>query len=171
MPTSIFLLGTDHKYQCGGRDCSIEQSRAFSDYIRKTCHSHSIKRIAEEMSSDGRINYEVEETIASCIARDLKIQHHDIDLSKREREALSLTISAVINAKSAFKSRDGGGKLRGKFDVLTDQVRERIWAARIMNANSWPVLVILGSDHIEPFHKVWRKLGGNAEILCTDYIP
>lgn len=171
MSTCLFLLGTDHKYQCGGRDCSSDQAKAFATEVRTACNSHNIRRIAEEMTLDGRRNYEVEETIAQGIAREFAIHHHEVDLSKCERNGLSITDSAVLKAKSAFRSRDGGGRLKSAFDTLSNQVRERVWAARIMNDTPWPVLFILGADHIATFRTVWRRLGGSATVLREDYAP
>jgi hypothetical protein len=160
--TSLFLLGTAHKYQCGGRDCSSDQAQAFATQVHIACRDHNIHRIAEEMTVDGRKNYHVEETIAQGIARELAIHHHEVDLSKFERNTLSITDSAVLNAMSAFQSRDGGGKLRAKFEALSHQVRERIWAARIMNNNNWPVLFILGAGHVTTFRAVWRPPWGKC---------
>lgn len=171
MTTSIFLFGTDHKYQCGGRDCTFDQAQAFATQVRIACCNHNIHRIAEEMTVDGRKNYQVEETIAQCIARDLDVYHHEVDLSMCERNALSITDSAVLSARSTFRSRDGGGRLRAKFDALSDEVRERVWAARIMNNNVWPVLFILGADHVTTFRAVWRRLGGSVIVVCENYAP
>jgi len=168
---SLYLFGTSHKYQCGGRDCSRDQADAFATQVREICIKYNIKRITEEMTLDGRKRYEVSETIAKGIASDLMIHHHEVDLSECERNALSIVDSAVLKARLVFRSRDGGEKLRIKFDKLTDQVRERVWVARIMNSNSWPVLFILGADHISTFSKVWRSLGGNVEVLWQDYTP
>lgn len=171
MSACLFLLGTDHKFQCGGRDCSLDQALGFATYVRIVCQQHNIQRIAEEMSLDGRIRYEVEETVAQRIARELKIHHHEIDLSRSERNALSLADSTFLNAMSPFQSRDGGISLRNKFDALTDEVRERVWAARIMSGSQWPVLFILGTDHVITFQKVWCRLDGTVELLRKDFAP
>lgn len=171
MQTPLYIFGTDHRYQCGGLDCTPDQLRAFHKQISTACQNHSIQRVAEEMTFDGRTNYEVEETIAQIVAREFAIHHHDVDLTSCERQALSISVSAVLSAKSAFRSRDGGAKLRAKFDLLADQVRERVWAARIMNSPAWPVLFIVGADHVTSFCKVWRRLGGTVIVLCKNYAP
>jgi hypothetical protein len=102
--TALFLFGTSHKYQCGGRDCSRDQVHAFAAQVREICSEHNIQRIAEEMTLDGRKRYEVSETIARGIARDLMIHHHEVDLSECERNAISIVDSAALNAKLVFRS-------------------------------------------------------------------
>lgn len=171
MSANLFLFGTDHKFQCGGYDCTVEQAASFSEALSSACFNYSIRRIAEEMTEDGRINYGVKETIASRVAHSMSIAHQDVDINKTERAALSLTDSAVINAKLPFGSRDGGSRLRAKFDLMVAQTRERIWAARLMNSSAWPALFILGADHVDSFHLIWRRLGGSVYVVHKNYIP
>lgn len=179
MMTPIFLFGTDHVYQTGGysknKSCTDEQKKTFAEEVRNICKSKDIKRIAEEMTADGRKKYSVNETIAQGIARESNMYHHEVDLTECERMILSITDCTVPNARPAFPSQDGGQLLGQKFSAMSYEVRERVWAARIMSFQSskiiWPVLFILGANHVIAFQKIWRCLGGNIKVIHEDYQP
>lgn len=195
MTTSIFLFGTDHKYQCGRKvkdkinqqimpveltaeqnkdNCTLEQEQKFKNEVHKAYAENDIHSIAEEMTEYGRSKYEVNETIAKVIARELDIHHYEVDLTEDERKTLKIfDDTPLLNAKLQLSPQgDGGAQLIKRFDELKNEIRERVWAARIINNNAcWPVLFILGSKHIISFQRIWRHLGGNAVVLHTDFKP
>ena len=169
MPTSLFLFGTDHRLQCGGRDCTPEQSGVFSNEIRGVCHLYKIRRIAEEMSTDGLRNYEVDQTNIEKVAFELNLPYQQVDLNALERQALSMTDATLLNGIQSFRQRDGGTTLRGSIDAIADEIRERIWALRILEKKPWPVLFVIGANHVKTFRKVWHRLGTDAAIVYEDY--
>lgn len=167
----ITLFGTDHRYQCGGDSCTPTQIEATRQEILSCCIANSIKRISEEMTTDGRINYRVTETIGSKVARELGIEHQDVDLSIAERTVLALNDSTALNIKNRIRTRDAGGKLFRVFEEIINQTRERVWIARILAGQRWPVLFILGANHLVAVERILKRLGASVDIAQEDYAP
>ena len=171
MTVQLFILGTAHKFQCGGRDCTAEQAEQFATELRSACKSYGVRRIAEEMTAYGRKHYQVGETVAYKVAQEMTIYHHDIDLSPSARHALAITDCTVIRASRALPVKDAGEKLSNALDDLRNELREREWVARILRGSPWPVLAVIGADHVRAFRKLWRKFGIKVEILHEDWEP
>ena len=169
MPTSLFLFGTDHRLQCGGRDCTTQQAETVAQELQAVCRLYKIRRVVEEMTVEGRRNYEVESTVVNRIARDLDLVHQEIDLNALERQALSISDATLFNGIRTFRQRDGGTGLRVTLDAVSDEIRERVWALRILQGKPWPVLFVLGANHVKTFRKVWHRLGTDAAIVYEDF--
>jgi hypothetical protein len=178
MSALLYLFGTSHNYQCGGliltnspqspEKCTPEQIQSFESELKKIFQEHNIRCIVEEMTPEGRKTRQVEETIARKLAIQFSIHHHDVDLTEAEKGDLSLFDCPLL---SPFKFNDGGNQVRSAFTIMTHEIRERVWAARIANNNSWPALFILGANHVEPFRRIWIRLGGEATVVHEDYVP
>ncbi len=177
----IYILGTSHDYQCGGEKlgrskhedkfCSRLEVTTFRNELRTICKSNNILRIAEEMTAHGRARRSVKKTIGAKVARELEIEHHEVDLSPKERKSISLTDAPLINVIHVFNPADCGSRFRDSMEQLFADVRERVWAARIIEKPQWPVLFICGADHVDSFSKIITLLGFDQEILHRDYKP
>lgn len=171
MITPMFLFGTDHRYQCGGRDCEPEKAEIFKAELRAFCQTYNIRRLAEEMTIDGRRNYQVNITNVETLANELQITHQEVDLNVADRELIKLGDSAMLNGLSVTKFKDGGGKFRAAFGQVSNDIRERVWASRILSSNPWPVLFVLGADHVKSFRRIAHRLGIESAIIYEDYAP
>ncbi|MES2296964.1 MAG: hypothetical protein V4582_07965 [Pseudomonadota bacterium] len=100
---------------------------AFDAELRRVCGEHRIARIAEEMSIAGLLHQEVEFTVGSHVAKELRIEHHHVDLEPDERTMLSLDDGPMLNIVIRHRFHDGGSAFRDAFDALGDAVRERCW--------------------------------------------
>lgn len=170
MAADIYVMGTSHPLQCGSADLPESSVASLESELRKGLDKYKINRVAEEMSTDGLRTYKVSETIAERVARELGIPYQAVDLTNDERSALSLDDSTLFQVMSSFKIQDGG-PLRQGFDDLTDGIRERIWIARILSKEHWPVFFLCGSNHSVSVRRLWRCMGFASKLVHVDYEP
>lgn len=170
MAADIYVMGTSHPLQCGNADLPARSVASFESELRSVLDKYKINRIAEEMSADGLREQKVSETIAERVAGELKIPYQAVDLTNEERSALSLDDSTLFQVMSSFKIEDGG-PLRQGFDDLADGIRERIWIARILSKEYWPVFFICGSNHSVSIRRLWRSMGFASKLVHLDYEP
>ena len=170
MSTELYILGTSHRLQCGSAEWTQANIFAFVTELRRLCETYKIQRIAEEMTADGLTQHKVTETIGERVAKDIGIPHQPVDLSQEERIGVSIDDSVVIatvRRRGIFDS----GPFREAFDDLADGIRERVWVARVLSREEWPILFICGSDHAVSVRRLCRSLGMNAKIVHRDYEP
>lgn len=171
MAAQLYIIGTDHRFQCGVPNCRPEEAEQFAAKLRSLCKAYKIRRIAEEMTAYGRRRYQVSETMVQKVAREMKLFHHDTDLSLAARHALAVTDDTVLRASRALPVKDAGEKISNALDDLRNELRRRVWVARILRGSPWPVLVVIGANHVQPFRRLWRKFGVNVKILHEDWGP
>ena len=170
MTAELYILGTSHPLQCGSAECTQANILAFDTELRRLCETFKIQRIAEEMTADGLAHHKVTETIGQRVAKDFGIRHQLVDLSQKERIGVSIDDSVLI----ATIRRNGifdGGPFREAFDDLGDGIRERVWIARVLSREEWPILFICGSDHAVSVRRLCRSLGMSAKVVHRDYEP
>ena len=171
MPIHVYIVGTAHAIQCGNTEkAAPEMIVAFHNEISRIFSKHKIKRVAEEMSMDGLGRQSVDKTIGHRVATDYGICHHHIDVNRSARAELSMDDSlpavASLNVDNVNQHEliEGVQRLRNEF-------RERVWIARIISHNTWPVLFICGSNHVIAVYELFRQLGMNSRILHSDFDP
>lgn len=171
MTIHVYIVGTAHQIQCGNtKKAAREKIVAFQKEISGICSQYKIRRVAEEMSIDGLDRQSVDKTTGNRVATDYGICHHYVDVSRSARAELSLDDAlpavALLNVDVPNKHRliEGVQKFRHEF-------RERVWIARIISHNTWPVLFVCGSDHVIAVHELFRQLGMNSRILHSDFDP
>ena len=171
MTIHVYIVGTAHRIQCGNtKKTAQEKIVAYQKEISDICSQYKVRRVAEEMSIDGLRRQAVDKTIGNRIATDTGICHQYVDVDRSARAELSLDdalpVVASLNVDDANQHRliEGVQKLR-------DEFRERVWIARIISHNTWPVLFVCGSDHVTAVHELFRQLGMNSSILHSDFDP
>lgn len=170
MATELYILGTSHPLQCGSAECTQANILAFDTELRRLCEIFKIQRIAEEMTADGLTRHKVTETVGQRVAKDIEIPHQPVDLSPEERICISIDDSVVIATVRRYGIFDGG-PFREAFDDLADGIRERVWVARILSREEWPILFICGSDHAVSVRRLSRRLSIDAKVVHRDYKP
>lgn len=166
---AAYIVGTSHRIQCGVKQIGISKEiiRAFQSEITKICRQYGIRRVCEEMSEDGLREHGVAETICCQVARKSGIEHRYIDLGRECRSYLSLNDLPpdwVLWSENSEEVK----QFRNTFGNLIHQVRERIWVARILFGESWPVLFICGAEHTDPVHRLLNEFDIESEILFHD---
>ena len=183
MTREVFIFGTCHKLQCGAAECGVDKISLLEREIRRIVSEYGIRRIAEEMSDDGlrggRAGDQEPETVCQRIAED-DVPVHFVDLGVKERACLSLSPKNIdaFMLKDFFQGtgeREPAEKVRDALDKLCDEVRERVWVARVLSRDEWPVLLVCGAKHAVSvsalFKCIGKRIGVQATVICRDFDP
>ena len=147
------VVGTSHGIQRGEN-----RKDDFKSLLNDLCEKHNIKVIAEEINDDADF------VVAKNVCQDLSIDHLMIDPNPTEYEQLGINKYHIIEYEVMttydldFKPSNDNGT---PSDVLSEfesrirnehcRPREAEWLKRIQEHDNWPVMVICGSNHFEPF--------------------
>ena len=177
MTRRVFIFGTSHKLQCGAAECGADKISLLKKEIQRVLSEYGIRRIAEEMSDDGLRKIAGDKAPGTVCQR---IYGNDIpvdlvDLGKKERADLSLSgkdIDAfMIDVFKHSEDNSEHMKVRRALSGLCDKVRERVWVARVIARNEWPVLFVCGAEHAVPVSELFKDIGVHATIICRDFDP
>ncbi len=175
MTSTVFILGTSHPLQCGAAECGDDRISLLKQVILGALSDHGIRRIAEEMSHDGlreRLGDEAENgTICQRIApKDISVQF--VDLGMKERACLSLSDTNIITSSIKHAEENSEiAKFRESLNFLCGEVRERVWVARVLSGEGWPVLFVCGADHAVSVKRLFERVGVQATVICGDFDP
>ena len=150
------LLGTSHTIQRGNN-----QKGSFESYIGQLCDIHNINAIAEEIDDQCR-------SIAAGVSDRLNIMYKIIEPTLVESEKLGIekehhirsglmNINEIVNWPDEVSANNLPSDV---YEEYTDRIqatyrkRESEWLKRINELNSWPVLIICGADHYQPFYQL-----------------
>ena len=165
------LIGTSHNIQRGEL-----HTNEFKIYLEELCGKHNISAIAEEI--DNRCV-----SIASKIASE-RDMHYKI-IEPTPEEAKQLGIEQVHLIEYEFMNRYDipnwsnepsittlGQKIYELFDnrvQTTYRQWESEWLKRINNLNCWPVLIICGATHFEPFANLLIENDIDTQKECSGW--
>ena len=175
MTREVFILGTFHKLQCGAAECGVDNIALLEKEIRRILSEYGIGRIAEEMSDDGLREIagdQAPRTVCQRIAENDLVVHHFVDLGVKERACLSLSredIDAFMFKHSEHSSEMT--TLRDALTALCDEVRERVWVARVLSRDEWPVLFVCGANHAVSVSALFKRIWVQATVICRDFDP
>jgi hypothetical protein len=167
--THIVVLGTSHTLQCGHSSLAPAAVARFESEVKSLATRHKIARVSEEMSPDGLARHGVSETVAARAARDLGLEYEAVDLSKSDRATLGIHDAPLFTIRDLYEPSDGGQAFRAAMFEIEGEIRERVWAFRIMSAKSSPVLFVCGASHVTPIARLWRMLGLPCDIAHHDF--
>ena len=178
MTRKVFIFGTSHKLQCGAEECGGDKISLLEKEIRRVLSKYGIRHIAEEMSDDGLRKIAGDKasgTVCQCIAgiagNDVSV-HHFVDLDQKERACLSLSDAFMFKHSTNNSERV---RVREALSALCDEVRERVWVARVLSRDEWPVLFVCGADHAVSvsalFNCIGKRIGVQATVICRDFDP
>jgi hypothetical protein len=174
----VILVGTSHTIQRGN-----SKAQEFESYIKELCSSYNVNAIAEEI--DNKDNY-----ICFDICKDLNIKYKIIEPTEEEKQKLGILTLDEIDKYMHHKyleSEDPVTKpileiwpknpskenlpedIYNEYESASQNTyrqREEEWLNRIVILNTWPVLVICGADHYEPFKKLLTE--NNFEVISKN---
>ena len=95
-----------------------------------------------------------------------------VDLDREERAHLSLA-NDQIDAFVFKHSADDGERtrIREALSDLCGELRERVWVARVLAGDEWPVLIVCGADHAVSVTRLFRSVGVQSTIIHRDFDP
>ena len=172
MDRKIFILGTNHSLQCGCCSITEQDIETFRNFIRSLCMSYDIKFIAEEMTGCGLKKYSQQSTICQSIALALNIDISHVDIEQELREKLGIDDLSLSKAAMAGDRLIPDATIKELYvSNLGNPIRECTWIARIIIENSWPTLLICGSNHVKGIELLANKISVETVIVSEDYKP
>ena len=176
MTHEVFIFGTYHELQCGAAECGVDKISLLKREIRRVLSEYGIRRIVEEMSDEGfrkKAGDQAPGTVCQRIAPD-DVPVHFVDLDMKERACLSLShndIDAFMLNDLFSKNNSQPTRVREALDKLCDEVRERVWVARVLSRDEWPVLLVCGAEHVDSVSELFKPIGVQATVICRDFDP
>jgi len=147
----VYLIGVNHKYQLGlgGEPIRVEGTPAefaeFEQFIRDSIDTYHIRAVAEEMS------------LAA--------------LKKHFISGDSVLCRLARAAGVAHRYCDPDPETRNRLNIESNDHRERHWIEELTSLNVFPVLFVLGADHIDSFGLLLREHGFTPSTLARAWQP
>lgn len=167
-----FVLGTYHLLQQASNKCKAASISLLETEVKRILTEHNIRWIAEEMSVDGlekNAQQEPCQTVCQRIAGDDMVEFVDLDMQERAKLSLStLQIHDMSKHPSDIVERR---RIKHVLDDLCGDVRERVWVARVLKRNEWPVLFVCGASHAVSVDRLFRSVGVQSKIIHRDFDP
>ena len=175
MTPAVFVLGTSHPLQCGAPECGEDRIARLEQKIRHVLSECEIRRIAEEMSEDALREWVGDNpargTVCQRIAPD-DVRVEFVDLGPEERECLSLSDSNIVGFVFMYvEANRDQAETRESFGSLCNEVRERVWVARVLSGDEWPVLFVCGANHAVAVSRLFERVGVQTTMICRDFDP
>jgi hypothetical protein len=150
MTRSVYLIGINHKYQLGPDGLiPVEGPREafvqFEQFVRQSISDYHVRGIAEEMSLAALKKHFISGDSVPCrIARAVDLPHRYCDPDPEMQKQLS---------------------------IHSNEQREKYWIRELMSLNVFPVLFVLGANHIDSFQLLLREHGLTPFIVARDWQP
>lgn len=154
------LLGTSHPIQRG-----VSKKDSFQKYIEQLCSTHCINAVAEEI--------DIKSTVASGVSDKIDITHIIIEPTPEESKKLGIEEVHRIVYELMNKYEIENWPIEPStynlpllvYEEYTSRIqatyrqRESEWLRRIEELNTWPILIICGANHFQPFFKLLSSSG------------
>jgi hypothetical protein len=147
---AVYLIGVNHKYQLGLNsivpvDAKPEDFEEFRDLLRTTVVGQNIQGIGEEMSVGGLRRHFVQgDSVPFAFAAEVSLPHRYCDPDAETRQRLG---------------------------IASAQDRETYWIQEIISFDRFPLLFILGADHMNSFQSLLTVSGFLPLVVARDWEP
>src|ERR1700733_2733361 len=145
----VILIGTSHKYQYLNGGTDAKNVEKFKDFVGWICLKYEAKAIAEEMSDDALKEFNVSESTAQKLCREIGLKHQLSEPSLELRAQLGIQGPNDIKLKGFYEDWEEQrieAEIRKSFEK-----KERYWFEQICVLNIWPVVFICGANHCDSF--------------------
>lgn len=167
--STVFIVGTNHKYQFEARGVTLNDIYQFREYLRAMVSEHAIFAIAEEMSITALQENNLEYSVAQGLSAELGLAHDLSDpepnirlqLGIRSRNEIERDVFLCGNDQSAIEN-----EIRHSYGI-----REEYWISRLSVLGVFPVLFICGADHVRFLDAKLSCAGYTAIILIKNWEP
>jgi len=166
----LYIVGTHHKHQfghCSAFDPKEQACDAFAAYLKHECQSLCIQIVAEEMCSDARRKWDIQQTVPQSIACELGISHADCDPNEEER--IGLGIQNEGRVRMFGQINDQAEKTVKRNIRLEYDKREQEWIRRLGQLSCQSVLFVCGTSHSTTFAEKTRQCGWNTITITEEW--
>lgn len=167
---TVLLIGTNHEYQYQRPLAASSGPEQFRAMVAATCQWEGVKAIAEEWSFDADELKGVRQSVCKDIAESLGIAHRYCDPPVKERKALGILIDEADTQLAGFFS--GRDPKEVEAEVRDSHARRlRYWLQQLLDLDRWPLLLVCGANHTEPFSALLQENGIVVHVLFTNWAP
>jgi len=168
----LYIVGTHHKHQFGRCKAFIPTEQAcesFAAYLKGQCHALGVNILAEEMCSDARQKWQIQQTVPDSVSDELGISHADCEPSVQESAALGIDNEGIVRMRGLMYEQSEETIQRN----ITDEYdkREYEWIRRLDHLAIEPVLFVCGTDHSRSFAEKAGQCGWQAVVLAAEWTP
>jgi hypothetical protein len=169
MQPTVIILGTNHIYQAGGKDCANDDSKLLRNVILNACQKWDLLGIAEEMNSEGLVRYKSTQSVPCQVATALGLSHCycDPNTSERARAGIINAANILLDAQQNGFDEDEIAKRLGVEEIK----REQYWLKELQKHDVWPILFVCGSNHVIRFKSLLDSAGYATHVLVGDWSP
>ncbi len=165
---SVFLIGTDHRYQ-ERQPCFPEAAHnAFEVLLRRCARENDIRAIAEEHSLDALSGKSLSKTVLESLAAELGFPHKYCDPSIEQNESLGILQEPHIRARDWLNTPPTEEQVAEEV-ACGYRRREAWWMQELLTLNQWPCLFVCGSVHTIPFAKLLERSAIDVHIVAADW--
>lgn len=123
------------------------------------------------MNDEGLARHSATSTVGFSVATALGLVHRMIEPTSAERDTWALNDAPLFAVMRMDSTVVDSQRFRDALTVQANEVRERLWVARMLAEPQWPTLFICGSDHVQAVQRLWLALGLDARIIHRDFDP
>ena len=165
---SVFLIGTDHRYQ-ERQPCIPEATHAaFEDLLRRCIRENDLRAIAEEHSHDALSGKSLSKTVLESLAVELGLPHRYCDPSVKQSMSLGILQENEIRLKDWPRTQPTEQQVAEEL-ATGYRKREAWWLQELIKLNEWPCLFVCGSEHTIPFAKLLEQSGVVVHVVAADW--
>jgi hypothetical protein len=160
----VLIIGTNHKYQHASNLYEpVEKTAlfAFEKMLSNACTENNIIAIGEEFSKKD-LKKDSTDSFVKNVADKLGKLHKYCNPTNEEENAIGYKPCLYQQKGETSKDFD-------KRDWENEKLREKIWLENIVNFDSYPMLFICGSMHVQSFSELLKKNGINSKILFESW--
>jgi hypothetical protein len=162
---TVFLIGTDHRYQTRSADFTDAQHDAFADFVAERCSALAIVGIAEEHSNEALAESCASQPVLCNIANFLRLRHRYCDPNRQLRSQLGIKQENDIRA---FGSNLSEAEVRDRVQA-SHRKREQHWLEQLLEFDVWPVLYVCGANHSARLHSLLDQHSIHTELVASDW--
>lgn len=158
----IVIIGVSHSYQVGPPACTEAEGAIFSRKLVDLLDAYGIEVLGEEFHEDflqGK-----EETLCHAASNFTGADHLYLEFSKAGRQARKILTPQdveIMSLSGQIKREESHWELCRSMNL-----RELHWLSQVLERNSWPVLLVIGSNHVQSFAKKAETCGIDVVIDC-----
>lgn len=161
---NVLIIGTNHKYQHASDLYEpVEETAlfAFEKMISDACTKNNIIAIGEEFSKED-LKKGATGSFVKKVAEKLGKLHKYCNPTSEEEEAIGY--KPFLYQQKGETSKDFDTR-----DWENEKLREKIWLKNILSFDSYPMIFICGSMHVQSFSELLKKSGLDSTILFESW--
>jgi hypothetical protein len=165
----LLIVGTDHNFQTGGSEFTLEQHSAFIEFIKDKVVLHNAVAICEEENLQALAAKSLTQSVLEPLALQLGLSHGYCDPNLDQRAAIGIWQENAIRIQAWQQGRHIGDDEVARKLNESNELRENYWIQKLLELDTWPVLFVCGATHVASFVNLAAQAGLYPKVLANDW--